>query len=89
MKGEGSLRPVLKGRHSVCKDGKKSGGSWWAVVKLREILPVNQMWLDMSCVSFSTKLQDKLNVPDEQEVGMPVSFWNEEELPAHITVKLK
>ena len=42
------------------------------VVKLREILPVNQMCLDMSCVSFSTKLQDKkLNVPDEQEVGMP------------------
>lgn len=44
------------------------------VVKLREILPVNQMCLDMSYVSFSTKLQDKLNVPDEQEVGMPVSF---------------
>lgn len=48
------------------------------VVKLREILPVNQMYLDMSYVSFSTKLQDKLNVPDEQEVGMPVSFGNEE-----------
>ena len=45
------------------------------VVKLREILPVNQMCLDMSYVSFSTKLQDKLNVPDEQEVGMPLSLF--------------